>query len=641
MSALRRLLLAAIAALVIAWAVSALWPPRASAQSAGSTNLLAAPGSWPTTGAASGFTALALDPTAIYWNPAGLAMQDERSLFVQHGLLPFGTDWDLAAVSYPIPGLGAVGMGVARIGTSDVEAYDENNLPLGTIGFSETSLAAGVARRVFGPLHAGLTFKVVSQSLGDLSAAAPGADVGLTYRPARFRGGQVGLSLQNVVAGSLDLGGSSEALTRSFRLGVASPEFAFARRASARLVGDLAREGSSGTKPRLGVEATLQGLGALRLGVQNGKPVLGLGVNYRRYGVDLSLLQGEEGASRQFAFRVGFGERVSEYESRRAAQYQRAAEESLQTRTAAAYAADRRRADEAAARGDWETALVLYEVLHRERPEEKTWEAKAAEARGEIAAAARRSLETEGARQSASTLALAVRDALARGDVEEAAGLLRVLSRQGADPANAGSASGAAGAASPESLASLQAAVASLQSRLVEASLARTDSLRSAGKVLAAVDEAATALRLSPEDPRALEVWASLENSFGKTAVETRTLTRRIDALGSLSEASRAFAEGRYTDAARAVTKALASEPQNAEAKAWRERIQRRLSAPKPELDARVKQLYIKGMEAFTAGDYREALRHWEQILIIDPLNESARRNVLEARERMKAEARR
>ena len=123
--------------------------------------------------------------------------------------------------------------------------------------------------------------------------------------------------------------------------------------------------------------------------------------------------------------------------------------------------------------------------------------------------------------------------------------------------------------------------------------------------------------------------------------VETRTLTRRIDALGALSEASSAFAEGRYSDAAKSVQKALEADPQNAEARDWRERIERRLAAPRTDLDARVKQLYIKGMEAFTAGDYREALKQWEQILVLDPLNESARRNVLEARERMKAEVRR
>ena len=45
--------------------------------------------------------------------------------------------------------------------------------------------------------------------------------------------------------------------------------------------------------------------------------------------------------------------------------------------------------------------------------------------------------------------------------------------------------------------------------------------------------------------------------------------------------------------------------------------------------------------ENIREADYREALKQWEQILVIDPLNESARRNVLEARERMKAEARR
>ena len=631
MSGLRRLLLAALAAILIAMAVT--WHARtAHAQSAGAVNLLAAPGAWPTTGAASGFTALGLDPTAVYWNPAGLATQDERSLFVQHGLLPFSTDWDLAAVSYPIPGLGAVGMGVARVGTSGLEAYDDNNQPLGTFGFRETSLAASVARRAYRSLHAGATFKVVSQSLGDLSAAAPGVDLGFVYRPARFRGGQVGLSVPNAIAGSLDLGGAAEPLVRSVRLGAASPTFALSSRASLRVVADVAREGAAGTKPRLGVEFTRLGLGAVRAGLQNGKPVLGLGVNYRRYAVDLSLLQGEEGSSQQFAVHMNWGERVSEYESRRLAQYQRAAQESLRAETAAAYASDKKRAEEASARSDWEEALVLYEILHRERPEEAAWSLKAAEARAAIARSAERSVATEGARRTASALAISIRESLSRGDVEEASGLARALSlvEAGGEPA-----------AAAESLAVLEKEVAGVRARILEASLARTDSLRAAGKILAAVDEAGKALRLAPDDPRAQAAWTALETSLGKSVTETRVLTKRIDALGSLGEASRAFAEGRYSDAAKSVDKALASDPQNAEARAWRERIQRRLAAPKADLDGRVKLLYIKGMEAFTAGDYKEALRQWEQILVLDPLNESARRNVLEARERMKAEARR
>jgi tetratricopeptide (TPR) repeat protein len=619
-------------ALSVALAV-ALAPSVSKAQSAGSTNLLAAPGSWPTTGAASGFTALGLDPTAVYWNPAGLAMQDERTVLLQHGILPNAVDWDLAAVSYPLPGLGAVGMGIARVGTSGLDAYDANNVPLGTIGYTETALGASISRRLFGPLHAGATFKVVSQSLGDLSAAAPGIDLGAVYRPSRFRGAQIGVSVQNVVAGALDLGGASTPLARSFRLGVAGPEWRVSRRGALRAVADVAQEGSAGTKPRLGLEFTRPGLGAVRAGLQNGLPVLGLGVNYRRYGVDLTLLQGDEGASQQFAVRLGWGERASEYEGRRLAQYQRAAEESLRARTAVAFAADRARAEAAVARGAWDEALVVYELLHRARPDEPFWGAKAREAREAIAAEALRTADREAARRADEALTAAARDALVRGDVEEASGLVRALvAARGRRPGDA---------APAESLAVLEAEVAALRTRLVARALVRADSLRAAGRALPAVEDAATALRLSPDDPRAQALWARLEEALGKSVLKAETLNRRLEGLGAVNEASRAFAEGRYADAARSIDRALSFDPQSAEAKAWRERIARRLAAPKAELDVRIKQLYIKGMEAFTAGDYQSALQQWEQILVFDPLNESARRNVLEARERMKAAAQR
>ena len=211
-------------ALLLAAAIGSAAPASAqSSGSAGTSSLLASPGSWPTTGALTGTTALGLDPSAVYLNPAGLANQDERTFLVHHGLLQFDTVWDLAAVAYPIPGLGAAGLGLARIGASGIEAYDSANQPLGTIGYSETSIAVSVARRVYGPIGAGVTFKVLSQSLGAVSAAAPSLDLGAVYRPDALRGGQVGVSVQNVVAGSLDLGGPASSLARSFRLGLASP----------------------------------------------------------------------------------------------------------------------------------------------------------------------------------------------------------------------------------------------------------------------------------------------------------------------------------------------------------------------------------------------------------------------------------
>jgi len=617
---------ALMAALVLALALA---PAGAAAQDAGTASLLASPGSWPTTGAISSSTALGLDPSAIYLNPAGLANQDERTFLIHHGLLQFDTSWDLAAIAYPIPGLGAAGLGVARVGTSGIDAYDASNQSLGSIGYSETSLAASVARHVYGPVVAGATFKVLSQSLGDVSAAAPSIDLGFTVKPPQLRGGQVGLAVQNLVAGSLDLGGPTESLDRAYRMGLATPEWKFGRLMGARGIADVERAGAEGTKTRIGVEVNRFGIGAVRAGLDRGRALLGFGVQWRRYGFDYAFAQGEVEATQQIALHLAWGEPVSQYEERRRAEYAKAAEDSVRARRAAIVARDRDQAEAAEAKGDYESALLLWEILIRERPDDATFPARAERARTEIADRARQDLEVESSKRLAATVTWMTRNALARGDVEEAAGVWRGFVRPGDTPAGFAA----------DTVAAVEVQYRAARDRAVAQSVARADSLHRVGRVLDAAESAAFALRLNPEDPAALKVWNSLQLIVVKSAETSASLTRKLEALTAIHAASGAFTEGRYADAQTSIRRALALEPSNEEAKAWRDRIERRLSTPKPEIDARVKQLYIKGMEAFSGGDYKEALRNWEQILVLDPLNESARRNVFEARERMKAEA--
>ena len=633
----RRAFMALLGVLLAAF----VYASRADAQSAGTTNLLSAPGAWPTSGAPDATTALGLDPSAIYLNPAGLAAQDERSFLFHHGMLQFDTGWDVAAVSYPIPGLGAVGLGAARIGTSGIDAYDAQNQPLGSIGYSETSLAASVARRLYGPVVAGATFKVLTQSLGDASAAAPAIDLGFVYKPQTLRGAQVGLAVQNLVAGSLDLGGSAPSVDRGYRIGLASPEWRFSRLVAARGAVDLSRQGGDGGRARVALEVNRPGWGSLRAGFNAGRPVFGVGVKYRRYGLDLAMEQGEVEATQQLALHVAWGEPVSEYEARRRAEYSKAAEESVLARRSALLVADRKRAEAAEASGDWEGALLHWEFLHRERPAERTYSERADRARTAIRVEAKAAVERESARRLDAAFMGLTRDALARGDVEEALGLWRGFARRPATGGGTGTPETAGTGAPPESVAVLDAAVRQAAERELALAVSRGDSLRDAGRVLAAAEAAALALRLNPEDPRALDLWASLEEGVGKSAENAAALSRKLEALTAVQNASKAFNEGRYGDAQTSVRRALALDPGSAEAKAWKERVQRRLTTPRPELDARIKLLYIEGMEAFAAGDYRAALKSWEQILVIDPLNESARRNVLEARDRLKAEARR
>ena len=603
---------------------------RASGQTAGTANLLGTPAGWPSTGAASGFTGTALDPLAIYVNPAGLAAQDERSLLVHHGLLAFSSTWDLAAVSYPIPGLGGVGLGFARLGTGGIEGYDAQNRPTSTMAYRETAAAASVARRLYGPVWAGATFKILGQSLGDLSASAPALDLGALYRPAALRGGQIGISAQNVVAGALDLGGAAPSLDRSFRLGLSSPDWRLNAMTSGRVVLDLATRGSEGMKPHLGAEFSRAGLGSVRAGYANGGPVLGLGFRFRRYGFDYAYQSGGVEATQQFALRLNWGVPVSQYEAQRMVALRKAAEDSIRASHAGDIARDKAKAEAAEKEGDWEGALVLWQVLQRSDPGRPLYAQRAALAREEIQKSAQASIEKEGSRKLSRTLADLARQALARGDAEEASGLMRGI------PAGAMEES-----AFRDTLEALQREVGVARDRAAARALARADSLQAKAKVFDAAQQVAIALRLNPDDPQAKARWAEMEASLTKSAAEVQSLNRKLSALLTLNDVASAYAEGRYQDASVAVQKALQLDPQSAEARDWRDRIGRRLSTPKPELDARIKRLYIKGMEAFTAGDYREALKNWEQILVLDPLNESARRNVLEARERMKSEARR
>src|SRR5262249_52816682 len=132
------------------------------------------------------------------------------------------------------------------------------------------------------------------------------------------------------------------------------------------------------------------------------------------------------------ALHVAWGEPVSQYEARRRAEYTKEAEDSLLAHRATQVAHDRANAEAAETRGDWETALVLWEVLARELPNESSYASRADRARQTIASRAQDELTAEGNRRIASTFAALSRDALRRGDIEEAEGLWHAYSGHGA-----------------------------------------------------------------------------------------------------------------------------------------------------------------------------------------------------------------
>ena len=46
--------------------------------------------------------------------------------------------------------------------------------------------------------------------------------------------------------------------------------------------------------------------------------------------------------------------------------------------------------------------------------------------------------------------------------------------------------------------------------------------------------------------------------------------------------------------------------------------------------------MYLQGMQFFAKDEYAKAIAEWEKILLIDPTNESVKRNIEEAKARFK-----
>jgi len=172
------------------------------------------------------FAAVADDPTATFWNPAGLSRLDSRELFLMHDER-FGdlVDRDFASFVSPVQWSllggtdGGVGVTVIRLGIDDIpftehllEQLDDNGdlvvddeelLDIfqyqDQIRFKsdqEFALMFSYGERK-GSWLLGGTLKVIRQSVGDYSSLGIGADIGL-LRPAIWKNLDFGLKLQDI-----------------------------------------------------------------------------------------------------------------------------------------------------------------------------------------------------------------------------------------------------------------------------------------------------------------------------------------------------------------------------------------------------------------------------------------------------------
>lgn len=242
-------------------------------------------------GMASAYVALADDPTATYWNPAGLASMKGAEVTAMHNEWIQDFRQEYAAVGVPL-GPGTAGFAFSGYYTSELERRDETGVLIGHFGFNDVSMAGAYAGRVAPGLDVGATARYLREMIDSEDATTFIFDVGAKYR-VKETGLTFGGALQNL-GGDPTLVNDKIPLPRLARLGAAYERELPGLHGRATLSTEFRKARSEDARFHVGGEFEYKNLVALRAGGKFGYDAedvaFGLGLTRNRIRFDYALV---------------------------------------------------------------------------------------------------------------------------------------------------------------------------------------------------------------------------------------------------------------------------------------------------------------------------------------------------------------
>ncbi|MBN1782335.1 PorV/PorQ family protein [bacterium] len=147
------------------------------------------------------------DITAMFWNPAGLAMSPRKQILLNHYNYLADLTFEYGAVSLPVGNLGTFGAFVSYLGMPDIERttiqWPDGNGEL--VSANSFSAGLGYARSLTDRFAIGGNVKFIKETIWHSSASGVAFDLGLLYR-AFFKNIRIGMSISNF-GGDLQMNG--------------------------------------------------------------------------------------------------------------------------------------------------------------------------------------------------------------------------------------------------------------------------------------------------------------------------------------------------------------------------------------------------------------------------------------------------
>jgi hypothetical protein len=234
------------------------------------------------------------DPSAVYWNPAGLGGLERAQVTFMHNEWIQDFRQDFAAVAVPVfeDGRGGLGIGVATFYADEFERRSDTGVLLGHFGFNDILATGSVATPITSALTAGFSAKFVREMIDQENASAAAFDAGFRLAVPRSRLAFAG-AVQNI-------GTKAKFDRESFGLpwtvrGGAAYGFPLMRVDSdVRLTSEVRKTGGEDSRLQLGGEFLYHRTAALRAGYKLGydeeNVSFGLGLTRDRFQFDYALV---------------------------------------------------------------------------------------------------------------------------------------------------------------------------------------------------------------------------------------------------------------------------------------------------------------------------------------------------------------
>ncbi len=277
---------AAIAAAAVACA-AASWPAPARAANPGDTGLAFLKIGVGARAAAMGeaYVAVAQDPTALYWNPAGIAVAPDLEVHATHNEWIADVRYEYLAAVRGLRGH-ALGAQIGLLHMGQFEGRDANGELTESFRSYDFFFGASYGRRISRAFEVGATGKFLYEKIQSFTATGFAGDFGIRYRTP-LRGLTLGATATNL-GPDMKFEQDSFLLPVSARIGAAYRTRAILQ--GLILASDLRFPNDGDVKGHLGAELQVHEMIALRGGAKLNYDeeigTVGVGIHYREYDID-------------------------------------------------------------------------------------------------------------------------------------------------------------------------------------------------------------------------------------------------------------------------------------------------------------------------------------------------------------------